>query len=106
MCFGIVAAAMLAIPTARSASPPTLTLNASKFQVRYGDRLHLAGTVSNHVAGVVVEVFAQSFTASGFIQVASVRTGKGGIWSYEAKPGIATTYQARTGANTSRTLLV
>jgi len=103
---GIVAAAVLAIPTAQSATAPTVTLNVSKFQVRYGDPLHLAGTVSTHKAGVMVDVYARAFTDSGFKQVAMVTTGKDGAWSYDAKPGIATSYRARTGDNTSRTLLV
>jgi hypothetical protein len=107
ICLGIVAAAVLVVPMAQSATaPPSVTLNASKFQVRYGDRLHLAGTVSTHKAGVMVEIYSRAFTASGPTQLASVRTGEGGAWSYDAKPGIATSYQARTGASTSRTLLV
>lgn len=106
ICVGIVAAAVLAIPTAQSASAPTVTLNASKFQVRYGDPLHLAGTVSNHKAGVIVNVYARAFTDSRFKQVAMVTSGKGGAWSYDGEPGIATAYQARTGGNSSRTLLV
>jgi len=103
---GIVVAAVLAIPAAQSATAPTVTLNVSKFQVRYGDPLHLAGTVSTQKAGVMVDVYARAFTDSGFKQVAMVTTGKGGAWSYDAKPGIATSYRARTGDNTSRTLLV
>jgi len=106
ICLGIVAAAVLAIPTAQSASAPSVTLNVSNLEVRYGDPVHLAGTVSNHQAGVPVDIFARSFTSSGFIQVAHVRTGKEGAWSYDGKPGIATAYEARTGANTSRRLLV
>ena len=54
----------------------------------------------------MVDVYARAFTDSGFKQVAMVTTGKGGAWSYDAKPGIATSYRARTGDNTSRTLLV
>jgi len=106
ICLGVVAAAILAIPTAQSASAPSVTLNAATFQVRYGEPVHLAGTVSSQKAGVPVDIFARSFTASGFIQVAHVRSGKDGAWSYDARPGIATAYEARTGANTSRTLLV
>jgi len=106
ICLGVVAAAVFAIPAAQSVSAPTVTLNAATFQVRYGDPVHLAGTVSSQKAGVPVDIFARSFTASGFIQVAHLRTGEDGAWSYDAKPGIATVYEARTGADTSRTLLV
>ena len=77
-CLGIVAAAVLAIPTAQAVSSPAVTLNVSKFQVRYGDPLHLAGTVSNHKAGVSVGVFARAFTSSGFTRVATVTTGANG----------------------------
>jgi len=107
ICLGIVAAAVLAIPTAQAVSSSGVTLSVSKFQVRYGDPLHLAGTVSNHKAGVSVGVFSRAFTASGFTRMATVMTGAGGRWTLEGvKPGIATTYQARTGGNESRTLLV
>ena len=106
ICLGIVAAAVLAIPTAQAVRGPAVTLSVSKFQVRYGDPLHLAGTVSNHKAGVSVGVFSRAFTASGFSRVATVVTGPNGRWTYDVKPGIATTYQARTGGNESRTLLV
>jgi hypothetical protein len=106
ICLAIVATAVLAIATAQSASAPTMTLNVSKYQVRYGDPVRLAGTVSSRQAGVLVDVFSQSFTASGVTQLAAVRTGEGGSWSYRTKPGIATTYQARVGRSTSRTQLV
>jgi hypothetical protein len=106
ICLGIVAAAVLAIPTAQAVSGPAVSLNVSKFQVRYGDSLHLAGTVSNHKAGVSVGVFSRAFTSSGFTRMATVMTDAKGGWMYDAKPGIATTYQARTGGNESRTLLV
>jgi len=106
ICLGIVAAAVLVIPTAQTASGPPVTLNVSKFQVRYGDPVHLAGTVANHKAGVSVGVFARSFTQSNFAPVATVMTDAKGAWSWNVKPGIATSYQARTDGNESRSLLV
>ena len=78
ICLGIVAAAVLAIPTAQAVSGPAVSLNVSKFQVRYGDPLHLAGTVSNHKAGVSVGVLSRAFTSSGFTRIATVTTGANG----------------------------
>jgi hypothetical protein len=106
ICLATVAAAVLAIPTAQAVGGPAVSLSVSSFQVRYGDPLQLTGQVSNHKAGVSVGVFSRSFTQSGFARVATVTTAANGRWTYGAKPGIATTYQARTGGNESRTLLV
>jgi hypothetical protein len=101
-----VAAAVLAIPTAGAVTAPGVSLGISSFQVRYGDPVHLAGQVSNRKAGVEVGVFARAFSNGGFVRITDVTTGANGRWTYDAKPGIATTYQARTGGNESRTLLV
>src|SRR5262249_4487606 len=101
ICLGTVAVAVLAIPMAEASTSPTVTLNVSKFHVRYGDPVHLAGTVSSHEAGVPVGVLARSFTSSGFTHLATVESGAKGAWSYDAKPGVATVYQARIGANQS-----
>ena len=101
-----VVAAILSIPTAQAVRAPEVSLSVSSFQVRYGDSIQLAGVVSTRKAGVAVGIFARPFTASGFTRVSTVTTGAGGRWAFEVKPGIATTYQARTGGNESRVLLV
>jgi hypothetical protein len=102
-----VAAAVLAIPTAQSASgPAAVSLSVSSFQVRYGEPIELSGQVSNGQAGVSVGLFARPFTGAGFTRIATVTTGKDGRWTYDAKPGVATTYQARLASDASRTLLV
>jgi hypothetical protein len=54
----------------------------------------------------VVVIFARPFTSSGFTRIATVATNNDGRWSYRAQPGVATTYQARTTADESQTLLV
>jgi hypothetical protein len=102
----IVAAAVLAIPTAQAVSAPPVSLAVSALQVRYGEPVTLAGRLSSHQPGVTVGVFARAFTASGFAEIASVTTGAGGRWSYEAKPSIATTYQSRSGGDRSTIRLV
>jgi hypothetical protein len=106
LCLGIAAAAMLAIPTAQAVQAPNVSLAVSSFQVRYGDPVHLTGQVSNHKAGVPISVLARSFTRAGFARIATVMTGPKGSWVWDARPGIATTYQARTGNKQSRALLV
>ena len=106
VCVLSVAGAVLAIPTAQAARAPAVWLSVSSFQVRYGDPIHLSGRVSNHRAGVSLGILSRPFTSSGFARVATVTTGADGRWAYDVKPGIATTYQARTGGSESRTLLV
>jgi hypothetical protein len=106
ICLATVAAAVLAIPTAQAVSAPAVSLEVSSFQVRYGDTVQLSGHVSNLQPGVVVGIFARPFTESGFARIATVATGNKGQWALEVKPEIATTYQARTTADESQTLLV
>ena len=101
-----VVAAVLAIPTAEAVRGPAVSLSASSFQVRYGEATHLSGRVSNQRAGVSVGVFARAFNGSGFARIATVTSAAGGRWAYDAKPTIATTYQARTRGRESRMLLV
>ncbi len=105
-CLVSVAAAVLAIPTAQAVRPQAVSLSVSSFQVRYGDALHLSGRVSSSRAGVSLGIFSRPFTKARFARVATVTTSPGGRWSYNAKPAVATTYQARTGGSESRTLLV
>jgi hypothetical protein len=105
-CLVAVAAAVLAIPTAQSATAPDVSLSASSFQVRYGDPTTLSGEVSNKQAGASVAIVARPFTASGFTRIATVTSGKDGVWTYEVKPGVATTYQARLSGSESSPLLV
>jgi hypothetical protein len=105
-CLVTVVAAVLVIPMAQAVSGPAVSLSVSSFQVRYGDSLHLMGEVSNHRSGVPVGVFARSFSDGGFVKIATVTTGANGRWMHDAKPDIATTYQARTSGDDSRTLLV
>jgi hypothetical protein len=105
-CLGIAAVAVLASSTAQAVDSPAVTLNVSKFQVRYGDPLRLAGIVTSRKAGVPVDVMARSFTASGFRRVTTVTSVTGGHWLYEVTPKIATTYQVSTSDGLSREVLV
>ena len=106
LCLGIAAAAMLASSTAQAVESPAVSLDASKFQVRYGNPVRLAGTVASHKAGVPVEVMSRAFTSSDFRRVATVTSVTGGHWLYEVTPRMATTYQVRTSDGASRMLLV
>jgi hypothetical protein len=72
--------------------------------VVYGSSVKLAGTVSNHQAGQQVMVLGRQYAETAFTQVAVVTTTAKGAWSYAASPQIKTTYEARWGAVTSRTV--
>ncbi|MGZ4372114.1 MAG: hypothetical protein ACXVRQ_07950, partial [Gaiellaceae bacterium] len=63
-------------------------------QVVYGGRIRLTGGVPTGLAGEQVVVFAQTYGGGSFRSVATVITGAGGIWTYLARPQIATTYEA------------
>jgi plastocyanin len=75
--------------------PPGVTLTRSADTVVYGDAIRLSGTVSSHKPNETVSLFAQQAGQPSFILLATVLTGPGGTWAYDARPGILTGYQAR-----------
>jgi hypothetical protein len=83
-----------------------LTLSMSAFKVAYGESLNLSGRVSTTKPGLGVAILARPFMQAEAQQVATVRTGTGGRWSYRITPPFTTSYQARWGNATSRTLTI
>jgi plastocyanin len=75
--------------------PTTVTLAASSSVVTYGQAIRLSGAVSSAKANEPVAVFARRLGEVSPVQVATVLTGTGGLWAYDAKPGILTAYLAR-----------
>jgi hypothetical protein len=103
----LLAAALSAfalVGIASAAQPQRVTISAARPAVVYGSSVKLAGTVSNHQAGQQVTVLGRQYAETAFTQVAVVTTTAKGAWSYAASPQIKTTYEARWGAVTSRTV--
>ena len=103
----LLAAALSAfalVGIASAAQPQRVTISAARPAVVYGSSVKLAGTVSNHQAGQQVTVLGRQYAQTAFTQVDVVTTTAKGAWSYTASPQIKTTYEARWGAVTSRTV--
>jgi hypothetical protein len=79
----------------------SLTISPSTYKVLYGHRLTLSGRLLGQHAGKRVTIYARPYGRSGPRRVASVRTGAHGAWTYLARPGIQTTYQARWAGGSS-----
>ncbi len=63
-------------------------------QVVFGGRVQLTGTVPTHTAGEQVVIFSKPYGIASARSVATVLTGANGVWTYLARPRIATAYQA------------
>jgi hypothetical protein len=87
---------------------PSVTLSASTLKVVYGTSTKLSGMISTKLSGENVTVLAQryAFSDAKFSPVATVTTGTGGAWSYNAKPTIRTAYQAKWKSATSSALTI
>lgn len=76
------------------AAPASLTFAVSQPIVTYGQQVTLAGTVSSKRPGELVTIFYQPYPQPSLIQRATVVTTTGGAFSFLAKPGVLTTYEA------------
>ena len=74
-----------------------VTLLPSTFKVLYGDTVTLSGSLRNTLPGQHISIQAWPYGRSAPIHLATVTTGITGGWSYRAKPGIGTSYQALWG---------
>jgi hypothetical protein len=83
-----------------------VTLSALARQVVYGGRIRLSGLVPTRRANERVVVFAQPYGEGSFRSVATVLTDATGMWSYMARPQIATSYEASWNGGTSTALTV
>jgi len=72
-------------------------------QVVFGGRIRLTGSVPTHTAGEQVIVFSKPYGTGSFRSVATVLSGADGVWTYLARPRVATAYQAswRNGLSTA-----
>jgi plastocyanin len=75
--------------------PPAVTLALSVPIVDYGTQITLSGAVSSATANESVELDQQPWGQASPTQAAIVKTGVGGVYSFNVTPSIYTTYVAR-----------
>ena len=75
--------------------PPAVTLALSIPIVFYGTPITLSGAVSSATANESVELTQQPWGQASPTQIAIVKTGTGGVYSFSLTPSIYTTYVAR-----------
>jgi plastocyanin len=75
--------------------PPAVTLALSVPIVDYGTQITLSGAVSSATANESVEIDQQPWGQASPTQLAIVKTGPGGVYSFNVTPSIYTTYVAR-----------
>jgi hypothetical protein len=102
----VVLITALSASAAQGAAKPALTLNVSGFKVLYGHKLTLSGRITNGLPGQPVAIFSRRFGNAKPTKLAIVKTGSAGRWSFQVKPSIDTSYQARVGSTVSRSLTV
>lgn len=86
--------------------PPAVTLALSAPIVDYGTQVTLNGAISNGAANQSVEIDQQPWGQASPTQVAIVKTGANGAFSYPITPSIYTTFVARWGKVASDNVVV
>jgi plastocyanin len=86
--------------------PPAVSLALSVPIVYYGEQVTLSGAISSGAANQSVEIDQQPWGQASQTQVAIVKTGTGGTYSYALTPSIYTTYVARWGNVASGNVVV
>jgi plastocyanin len=75
--------------------PPSVTLALSQPIVVYGSPITLSGAVNSGAANESVELTQQQWGQASPTQLAIVKTGAGGTYSFAVTPSLYTTYIAR-----------
>jgi hypothetical protein len=70
-------------------------------QIVHGHFATLSGAVSSRLSGVTVTILSEQFGTTSFKTIGTALTGAGGSWTFQAKPGIQTAYEANTPDGTS-----
>jgi len=78
--------------------PPAVSLALSTPIVFFGEATTLSGTISSGAANQSVEIDQQPWGQASPTQVAIVKTGANGAYSYNVTPSLYTTYVARWGS--------
>ena len=79
----------------RVRTAPAVSLTASQSQVVYGTSVMLTGQINSKAQGQAVQIVHTPFGQPSPILLATVFTGQDGVFSFQVKPTILTTYQAR-----------
>jgi plastocyanin len=82
----------------RVRTAPAVSLAASMTQVVHGTKVMLTGQINSKAEGQEVQIVHVPYGQPSPILLATVFTGKDGVFSFEVKPTILTTYQARWGS--------
>ena len=72
-----------------------MSLAASAPIVTYGGPVTLTGKVSSGKANEQVIVYGKPYGEVSYVQLATVLTADGGLWSYSTTPALLTSYQAQ-----------
>ena len=75
--------------------PPSVSLTASAPIVTYGGPVTLTGKVSSGKASEQVIVYGKPYGEVSYVQLATVLTADGGLWSYSTTPALLTSYQVQ-----------
>jgi plastocyanin len=75
--------------------PPSVTLALSAPIVYWGTPVTISGAISTGAANQTVEISQQPYGQAAPSQLAVVKTGTGGAFSYTLTPNLYTTYAAR-----------
>ena len=81
----------------RVRTAPTVSLSSSPSQVVHGTKAMLAGQINSKAAGQEIQIVHTPYGQPSPIVLATVITGTDGVFSFQVKPTILTTYQARWG---------
>jgi hypothetical protein len=93
-------------PDVSFTTAPALTLREHGDIVVRGGYVVLSGIVTSGAPGVGVAILAERYGTASFTQVGTTVTRNGGVWTFYARPGIATTYQATANGGSSQTATV
>ena len=75
--------------------PPSVSIAASAPIVTFGDTVTLGGKVSSGKPSEEVVIYGKPYGQVSYVQLATVLTADGGLWSYTVKPELLSTYQAQ-----------
>jgi len=79
-------------------APASVDVEAAPTTLPYGKTVMVTGTVSGRRGGEAVEILAQKCIAPDINVVATVKSKKGGAFSYRARPSQVTSFHARYAA--------
>jgi hypothetical protein len=82
------------------------SLQSSTGQVVYGALATISGTIATRQAGVTVSVLQEPYGQTAYTALGSVVTGPGGTWSFQVRPRVQTSYQAKAPEGTSTSTTV